>query len=254
MFMSLRGIAKSWFRKMGYAVHPESRSCLLKDSFADQQALLSRLEVERIFDLGANSGQTTSQYRSLFPKAIIYSFEPFSEPFNDLIKSFDDDRFVKPFQFAVTDICGSKSLYVNKSSFTNSLLPSVETIGVYENIETNEVKVITIDAFCDQEAIDEIHILKMDIQGGELMALRGARDKLASGKVHLIYTEVLFAPLYKGQAQFHELCELLCGFEYGLYDLYNLNHNEDGTLAWGDAIFLSPQLRANMNSGSSSAL
>ena len=242
--MSLRRLAKSFIRKAGYQIHPASRSCVLQDPFIDQQALLSQAQVKTIFDVGANSGQTTSRYRALFPDAMIYSFEPFAEPFMEMQREFGGDPAIRPVQFAVSDHCGRKDLFVNQSSLTNSLLASVETTGVYENVGTTEVDVTTIDDFCKRETVADIHILKMDIQGGELMALRGARQMLATKRIHLIYSEVLFAPLYKSQAQFYEICELLFEFSYSLFDFYNLVHMENGQLAWGDAIFLSPQIRA----------
>jgi len=128
--MSLRRLAKSFIRKAGYQIHPASRSCVLQDPFIDQQALLSEVQVKTIFDVGANSGQTTSKYKALFPNATIYGFEPFAEPFMEMEREFGGDPAIRPVQLAVSEQCGRKGLFVNQSNLTNSLLASVETTGV----------------------------------------------------------------------------------------------------------------------------
>jgi hypothetical protein len=86
----------------------------------------------------------------------------------------------------------------------------------------------------------------MDIQGGELMALNGAGEKLAKHDISLIFTEVLFGPLYEGQGEFHQICQQLSELDHGLFDLYNIVHFENGQIGWGNAIFLSSQLRSSM--------
>jgi hypothetical protein len=80
----------------------------------------------------------------------------------------------------------------------------------------------------------------MDIQGFELNALRGARGLLERGAVRLIATEVLFGRMYQGQAYYHEIATYVTGFGYELWGLYELLRGQDGPLACGDALFMSP--------------
>src|SRR5262245_5023655 len=54
------------------------------DAYAIQSTLFARSKVNTIFDIGANIGQTTAVYSRLFPKATIYSFEPFPMAFEEL--------------------------------------------------------------------------------------------------------------------------------------------------------------------------
>ena len=110
-----------------------------------------------------------------------------------------------------------------------------------------DVPTTTLDDFCSRHAIDRVNVLKMDIQGGELMALQGASGMLESKAVDLIYTEVLFVELYEGQADFHDLCRFLCDCDYTLYGLYDLNSGRDSILAWGDAIFIAPRVRQSLD-------
>lgn len=74
---------------------------------------------------------------------------------------------------------------------------------------TIRVQVTTIDEFVDRQEIERIDVLKLDIQGAELMALRGATNTLRNMHVQVIYTESLFVPHYEGNALFHELWSFL---------------------------------------------
>ena len=219
-------------------------------AFHDQRMLLSGTRVRTIFDIGANTGKVTARYSKLFPEATIYSFEPFPESFQKLRRRFEGNSLVKPIQFAVSNKVGKKKFYVNQDSTTNSLLPTGDDAGCWvdpndmKSVTTIDVPVTTIDNFCKQESIDEIQILKMDIQGGELMALVGASEKLGQGSILLIYTEILFVPIYEGEAFFYEICGLLSGYGYKLFNMYNFYHARNGHIKWGDAIFVSPRLSA----------
>ena len=42
---------------------------------------------------------------------------------------------------------------------------------------------------------------------------------------------------------FHELSAFLSKYDYTLLNFYNLKRSKSGQLRWGNAIFLSPQIR-----------
>jgi FkbM family methyltransferase len=219
------------------------------DPFSVQRRVLQNVREPVIFDVGAHHGQTAERYAGLFPDARIYCFEPFEDSFRELVSRVSGSDRITPIQTALADSTGSRAYYVNKTSSTNSLLPSSAEYSrhiqgsLMTPIATIEVSVTTLDAFCVAKAIDHINVLKLDIQGGELMALRGAGDLLSNAKIDVVYTEVQFAPLYDGQAKFWQLCELLEDFNgYSLYGLYDFNYGRTGALAWADALFLSRDL------------
>jgi len=84
-----------------------------------------------------------------------------------------------------------------------------------------------------------IQVMKFDIQGGELNALRGAAGLLKKS-VALVYTEILFNPLYEGGALFSEIDLCLRNSGFVLYDIYKPRHHRDGKLLWANAIFIHP--------------
>lgn len=246
--MILKGLGKALARNLNRELHYGLRG-ITKDAFNDQLGLLSGTKVQTIFDIGANIGRTTAEYTSLFPESTIYSFEPFPEAFQKLRRRFKGHSLVKPVQVAVSAKTGKKKFHVYQDSATNSLLPTADGAEYWADSPNAikpdkqiEVPVTTIDSFCRQQLIDEIQILKMDIQGGELMALQGAREKLKESSILLIYTECLFVPIYEGQAFFYEICSLLSSYGYKLFDMYNFAYARNGQIKWCDAIFAGSRL------------
>jgi len=154
-----------------------------------------------IFDLGAHRGSTAIKYKSIFPMSKVYCFEPFPESIEHLKAQFKHDDSVHVVPFAVDSQPGRSTFYVNEYDATNSLLPRpVKERRYYPTFAGAKSKIlvdtITIDDFVRQEHIDELHILKLDIQGGELKALNGAVGTLKKLCVPLVYTETMFVPHY----------------------------------------------------------
>jgi FkbM family methyltransferase len=232
-------------RRAGYGFHT--------DAYDDQRSLLSgRRLVQTIFDVGANVGQSARRYRAVFPTANIHCFEPFERSFQRLQDAVGGDSQVKLHRLAISDAASTRTLFVNKSDVTNSLLPTrTESFDYIDKsmlnpVGTVEVRSTTLDIFCREAAITKIHILKMDVQGAELLSLLGASSMLSAGAIDLIYTEVSFVRLYDGQALFDDVCRHLAAHDYTLYGLYNLFSGRNGFLTQADAIFLSPDMRDSL--------
>ncbi|MFC1834866.1 FkbM family methyltransferase [Thermodesulfobacteriota bacterium] len=240
-------VIRAGFRALGWrsfekpstqVVTPQNPS-----SFALQREILPGPEDPVIFDVGANVGQTTQRYLEHFPESTIYSFEPFPECFNHIQDLFRDNQRVLPQQLALSDSIGNFFLHVQPEHRNNSLLPfaygaSHWITGRAETTKMIEVTTTTVDEFCRDRGIDRIGILKMDIQGGELRTLMGAKGMLKGDAIDLIYTEVLLVDIYEGQGQFWEIGQFLVSLDYKLFNLYSQHISRDGRLKWADALFV----------------
>ena len=255
----IRGLARNTLRAAGNAVtgarpswlarlRPELVTLMAPDwaAFAAQGRWLAAPEVRTIFDVGANVGMTTARYRKLFPAATVHAFEPFDASYRQLEAATRGDRSVHAHKLALADAPGARRFHVCRGSQMNSLLPVAAGGAAHmggelaEQVAVEEVEVTTLDRFCADGDIGHIDILKMDTQGGELLALRGAERLLAGHAVDLIYCEVLFAQLYEGQAEFGDLLVFLRDRGYRLFGLPNLARGGDLSIGFGDAIFLAP--------------
>ena len=221
--------------------------CMKKNAFQAQKRFFGNNAGLVIFDVGAYIGEVTATYKKIFPHATIYCFEPFDYSFQKLMR-LSTDNSIKPYQIAVSDTVGTTKLHINVDPSCNSFFPIAKhSVRYYpkaaENIETIEIDTTTIDHFCNTENISQIDILKLDVEGAEIRALKGASDKLSKHAVSIIYTEVMFIRHYEGGCLFHELTTLLEYYGYSLFDVYNLKRAKNGQLRWGNAIFVSSEAR-----------
>jgi FkbM family methyltransferase len=143
------------------------------------------------FDVGANIGSYTNLLHNEFHSrgGAIYSFDP----------SLDNIRSIKKLSLpglniiesAVSDFDGSADFYENTergSSGTDSLF-DMNNIGYMTNSAKRSVKVLKLDTFCSENKIRKISFLKMDIEGNEFNALRGAETLLSENRIDFIQFE-----------------------------------------------------------------
>lgn len=220
------------------------------DPYADERRLLDG-QAGTIFDVGANVGDVTAEFRRHFPRAAVHCFEPFAEPFGTLTRRFQGDPAVRTVQCAVADRSGAATFHLNRKDTTNSLLPNAAAAqewvspGKIGAVGSVQVPVVTLEQYCREQSIEQIDLLKIDVQGGEMMVLRGAEALLARSAVSLIYAEALFVPLYEGQAWFHELAAHLAARGYALFNLYEMKHGRGlPQLLWANALFVSEAVRS----------
>ena len=219
-----------------------------RDAFSDQRLLLGGDGARAIIDVGANVGNTVEKYYFMYPDATIHAFEPDPDTFAQLTQRYSTHPRVQCWCHAVSDHEHMASFFINEDPGTNSLLPRPESGRRYYNQrgvlrQTIEVPGVTLDGFCERNGITALDILKLDIQGGELLALKGAEQLLNSHRVSVIYTEVQFIQLYDRAPLFHDICQFLEAKGFSLYGLYDLVIAANGQLRFADAIFIPPAVR-----------
>ena len=225
---------------------------LVSDPYVAQRELLRASPCSLIFDVGAFHGEAAAQYSQMFPAAQVYAFEPFPPSFDALATRFSDNRRIHVVNAAVSSRTGEATFHVNGLPETNSLLPRPTSGHQYfPSVAATEKKInvptTTLDEYRKKHNLPVPQILKMDIQGNELEALRGAEQTIASGEISLIFSEVTFVPHYEGGVLFHELSAHLAERGFTLLNLYEMHSASGvGQLRFGDAIFLSEKLRRDV--------
>ncbi|GEP54606.1 hypothetical protein RSO01_17720 [Reyranella soli] len=203
-----------------------------------------------VVDAGAHHGQTTAEYLRYFPGSHVIALEPDPENFaiaRQILAPFGDRVELLSCALAETD--GSVSLRRTSHSGAHSLL-EVGDMRYYdapvEALAPIEVQAVSLDSLCAAHRLDRLDILKMDIQGAELLALRGASSLLARQAIGLIALEVLFQPLYRNQPTFWDIADHLRSRGYALQGIHDQRHHavNHAVLRWADAVFVAPRLLA----------
>ncbi|MDR0868950.1 MAG: FkbM family methyltransferase [Planctomycetota bacterium] len=160
-----------------------------------------------ILDLGANIGFYSRFFAENAPAATIYAVEP--EPRNVARLRAEAGGFsqVKIFPAAVADRAGELEFTLSANSVIDHHLGcgAGETAG-----EKIKVPAVTIDEIC--AGLPRVEIIKMDIQGAEGLALRGARQTLARSSGAVIVMELFpwgFTRMGDSWEKFIDLCREL---------------------------------------------
>lgn len=166
-----------------------------------------------VFDGGAHVGDYTQIVLEARPGATIHAFEPAPDSFAALLERFPSGVMVH--NYGLSDEDGEATLYADEGqSQSASILPQErqhwENHGGFQPVGT--VTLRTIDACCTEHGIEQIDLLKLDIEGAELAALRGARRMLDEERIGLIQFEYGM-PARSARVYLRDFFDLLDGWE-----------------------------------------
>jgi len=202
-----------------------------------------------IFDVGAHCGDLVQECVMLYPESRVFAFEPDKNNFAKLHARFTGIPRVQVFNVAVGRNDGRVLLHKNNYDATHSLLPfNADEINRWADandfLETgiDEVDQISLDTFCENHGITTIDILKLDTQGGEMMAFEGGQGKLSKQAIGAIFCEVEFRQLYESQPLFWDISAYLMSHNYHFLNIVCPKVSEMGVLSWADAIYVNDQL------------
>ena len=136
-------------------------------------------------DLGANIGYFSLLVATNFPSVKVISFEPVQELFqnmNDNI-SLNSIKNISTVHAAVGETSEEKELFV--AAPDNLGMSSFYQPGNYSG-KTERVKVVTIDDWFKTSGLSKMDVIKLDIEGSELAALKGMKEILQKQKPILI--------------------------------------------------------------------
>lgn len=194
-----------------------------------------------VIDVGANTSQFSSAVSQIFPSANIYAFEPLEACFQTLVKRMSGNNNFEAWCLALGEKTECVTFFSHTFTKSSSLLPMSATHkeAFPWTGKAHEVKVSVecLDNLRPQIEIKRPALLKLDIQGSELFALRGAMKTLRD--IDIVITEVSFVKLYENQPLFDEIYSFLKhqGFAYrGGVDI--VASPVDGTILQEDALFI----------------
>ena len=189
-----------------------------------------------IFDCGAFHGVWARDAARLFPGSQLVLIEP-----NPFVRETIATTIagVRPtpivLEVAVGETAGSASLHIWRDEAADKSASLLDHVAG-EARTTVDVDVRTLDSISEQ--LDLVpDFVKLDLQGGELAALRGARQILKSAELMLIEFGCLDA--YIERTTPRDLLDVMYENDYCLYDVLGCHYRPyDGALTGGDFIFV----------------
>jgi FkbM family methyltransferase len=240
---------RRWWRR---ARRARNRLLGKPDAWVDLLAVCRRIRPTAVLDVGAHVGRMAERFADELPDVPIHAFEPTPLSAAMLRQRAARFRNVTIHEMALADRAGVLPFFLNRFDETNSLLENAQGPASWqseltEHVTRIEVCATTLDEWCAAEVPTGDLIIKADIQGSEGRMLAGGCRVFADRRVAALYSEVLFAPTYDGQASFWELHETLT-LRHGLalWQIYPLARDPTGRATWSDALWLREDALASM--------
>lgn len=153
-----------------------------------------KLEKEKsivVFDVGANVGNyANAVYKTLDGRTAIHAFEPSKKTYESLRRNTTEIKNVVLNNFGLGSAVDTLTLYSNRqgSGLASVYQRELGYAGISMD-KTEEIQLSTIDTYCRENNIHRVHFLKLDIEGHELSALKGASQMLTNRKIDFIQFE-----------------------------------------------------------------
>jgi FkbM family methyltransferase len=202
-----------------------------------------------IFDCGANIGFVTHQFNKKFHNATIYAFEPNPLVFSKLATHYKGNEKVIAINAGIGSESGKMIFYVNKNSGTSSFLPPTEfhmNNIASRTVTPEEVAILKIDDVIQKHQINHIDILKLDIEGFEIEAMKGITN--LKEKVSFIYAEVNLIPTYQGQPLIDEVITYCRSQGFHFLNFYGINETKFHQAQITNILFMSDNLKQELTS------
>jgi FkbM family methyltransferase len=163
-----------------------------------------------LLDIGANVGNFTSEFLAIYKNSRSVCFEPVRSTHAQLAERFAKDPRVETHRCAVSDFDGKAEMHLEEDSTLCSLAEYTEDANAAYRTETvrlEQIECRRLDSFPYRRGA-ELLFVKIDVQGFEIEAIRGAMQTLAGADA--VQLECSFADEYKGkEPSFSLACALL---------------------------------------------
>ncbi len=210
-------------------VHPRARFSISTKTFFRGEPHVRTWVAERLkpghvfFDVGAHHGWFSMWALPLVgPEGAVYSFEP--SPANlSILEWHKNSNNLSQWTIVPMAVCDEDAaekpffLIDSGDSPMNSLTSGLPGMPLMEGRDIGETSIptITLDAFCRETGVKP-NLIKVDVEGAELLVLRGARKLLSESRPTIILAvHPYWQPSGQSPAQ---IVELLRVYGYTVFD------------------------------------
>ena len=171
-----------------------------------------------LFDVGANRGEWTQHALAATKEAQIHCFEPLPSLYQTLLANQFPRRVVCN-KFGLSDETGERQMDPTTTSLYGRR-PKPNS-GPSSSL-TETVRLSTLDEYCAEQGVEQIDLLKLDVEGHELAVLRGGQKMIRKGRIKRIQFEYGPCNIYSRVL----LRDFFTFFEDLEYDVYKITPRE----------------------------
>ena len=132
-----------------------------------------------VIDAGANIGVFSIFASGLTPKGHIFAFEPVYKTYEVLLKNIKDYRNIIPVQSALGNRTGRAKIFIHSDlSGPNFLLDSEKADSRQLLGDIEEINLLTIDKFTEDNKLPRVDFIKIDAEGYEKQIIEGALETI----------------------------------------------------------------------------
>ncbi len=187
-----------------------------------------------IIEAGAHIGRDTLKMSTQWPHATIHAFEPVPTLFEQLVHNTQNypNVICYPYALGAENCTATMHVSSGRSTATSSLLEPEEYAQEFPDTLFNPqtVNVITLDSWAQQHQIAHVDFMWLDMQGGELAALKAAKTLLAT--LSVLHIEIALSYRYKNNPLLDEVTTWLAF--YGFEPLFTTLIKS----TWGNTVFI----------------
>lgn len=174
-------------------------------------------------DVGANLGEVTLHMASkVGVGGMVYAFEPVSPIYERLklhIEKHVKQNIIKAFQLALSNKTGRAPIHFSDVLNDNQGLATLLDTGAEKSLTLcGEVTTTTLDEFAAQQNIRKVDLVKIDIQGAEILLLEGGRNVFTDLSPEILI-EISPSDLKYASKDSRDLIRLLEKYGYTVYEV-----------------------------------
>jgi FkbM family methyltransferase len=181
-----------------------------------ERAISSLKPGDVFLDVGGNLGMfTIFAAKAVGPAGRVIAFEPESVAFSRLKSNIELNGLqnVTALRLALSNFCGRKNLILGESDAVSQSAHIGDPGPQSELIET-----VTYDGLTESRALPIPQVVKMDIEGHEMSALRGMAASLSNPSCRALFCE-LHPQLWTAETTASEITSLATSFGFDLLDV-----------------------------------
>ena len=170
-----------------------------------------------ILDIGANIGYYTALFSQLAgDKGSVIAIEPDLESYKYLSKSINSFNYknVLSFRLAASDIKQKLPLFISKENRGDNRLYSTN-----QKRKTIMVDCLTVDELLEENKIENLDLIKIDVQGYEPRVLKGMINIVKSSKELILLSEFWPKGILEAGENPKEFLAMLRKMQFQLFEL-----------------------------------